>query len=135
MHVCLSVAIPQPLSFRASSAGNEKQTCIRGNSDSIKNNNMKKGPRGIVADYRLNGSACEAAVVTKDMVVSRKGHGVTFLSGTCAGVAGALCPALWQKKSCRIGSSLEKSQRDERIGKTYPVTRQSRSLARLPEQK
>lgn len=59
---------------------------------------MKKGPRGIVADYRLNGSACGAAVVTKDMVVSRKGHGVIFLSGTCAGVAGALCPALWQKK-------------------------------------
>lgn len=40
-----------------------------------------------------------------------------------------------KKKSCTIGSSLEKSQRDERIGKTYPITRQSRSLAQLPEQK
>lgn len=115
MHVCLSMDIPKPLSFHAPSAGNEKQTYILGNSDSIK---KKKGPKGFVADNRLNMSAYGAVVVTKGtgVIVRREGAYVALISGACAYTAGALCPATvsaLQQKSCKIGSSLEKSQRDD----------------------
>lgn len=54
-----------------------------------------------------------------DVVVHKKGHCAAFVSGVCAGSAGAPCPAVLsaphQKKlqNWKMGSSLEKSQRDD----------------------
>lgn len=114
VHVCLSMDIPKPLSYHAPSAGSEKQTCILGNSDSRK----KKGPKGFVGENQLKMSACGAAVVTEGTgaIVRKEGPCVPVVSGACADTAAALGPATvsaLQQKSCKIGSSLEKSQRDD----------------------
>lgn len=63
-------------------------------------------------------SAYGAAVATSGtgVMVRKEGGYIAVLSGACADTAGALCPATVsarQQKSCRIGSSLEKSQRDD----------------------
>lgn len=114
--------ILKPLSFHAPSAGNEKQTYSLGSSDSIKKNKQQiDGPKGVGAESQLSGSTCRTAAVTKgaDVVVHEKGHCAAFVSGVCAGSAGAPCPAVLsaphQKKlqNWKMGSSLEKSQIDD----------------------
>lgn len=78
----------------------------------------ERGPKGFVADNGLNMSTYRDDVVTKGtgVIVCKEGGYTAVLSGPCADTTGALCPAMvsaLQQKSCKMGSSLEKSQRDD----------------------
>lgn len=78
----------------------------------------ERGPKGFVADNGLNMSTYRDAVVTKGtcVIVCKEGGYIAVVSGPCADTTRALCPAtvsVLQQKSFKMGSSLEKSQRDD----------------------
>ena len=69
-----------------------------------------------MADNQLNTSAYGAAAAKRSaVVVCEKGGCADFVLGACADAAGTVRLAMvstLQQKSCRIGSSSQKSKRD-----------------------